>query len=526
MAEPIDEQTSGMPDFHRYLDIVRRRHVHLIISLFVGWVLVWGASWVISPKYKSTTLILVQQPTMPSNYVQPNVTGDMADRLESISQQILSRTRLLKIIQDLHLYEGPGPAASDDDKVAFMRKDIVIDLVRDARTNAINSFRVSYIARDPHVAQNVTTELTNLFINENLRLRQAESEGTTKFIEKQLEDARTHLAEQEAKVRAFQSAHMGDLPSQQTSNLTILSGLQSQLQSEQDALNTAKQQRVYLQALAEQNKPSNSTLAPRSSDPALAALDLQLSQLRAQLVDYNSRYTDRYPDVVRLKAQIARTEKQRNDLATRLGADSGASASEAGSNSGTAYAQLQGQLRANQLEIVNRERAIAGFQERINEYQGRLNGAPGTEQQLAELTRGYDQSKANYDDLLKKKNESAMATSMEQMQQGARFAILDPPSLPVKPDFPDHLKFCGFGLLAGVILSVVVAGAFEWFDDRMYDEDEIKALLSTAIISEIPQMTSPSDEEHAKRNSILKWATTGAVFLIILTGAAISILYV
>jgi polysaccharide biosynthesis transport protein len=525
MADPLDEQTSGMPDIQRYVDIVKRRHFHLLISLFVGWALVWGASWVLPPKYKSTTLILVQQPTMPANYVQPNVSGDLQDRLESISQQILSRTRLLTIIEDLHLYEGTKATA--DDKVARMRKDITIDLVRDARTGEINSFRVSYIARDPHVAQNVTTALTNLFISENLRQRQAESEGTTKFIETQLEEARAHLADQEAKVRAFQSAHMGDLPSQQQSNLQILSGLQSQLESEQSALNTARQQRVYLQALAEQNKLSgNPAATPRSTDPALAALDLQLTQMRAQLVDYNSRYTDKYPDVVRLKEQIARTEKQRSDLAARLGTDSGASGSEAGTSGGTAYSQLQGQLRANQLEISNRERAIASFQERINEYQGRLNGAPATEQQMAELTRGYDQSKASYDDLLKKKNESAMATSMEQMQQGARFSVLDPPSLPIRPDFPDHLKFCGFGLLAGVILGVVVVGAFEWFDDRMYDEKEIKVLLSMAIVSEIPQMTSPADEERTRRIFILKWATTGAVFLIILAGAAVSVLHV
>lgn len=512
-----------MPDFHRYLDMVRRRHLHIIISIFVGWALVWGASWVLSPKYKSTTLILVQQPTMPSNYVQPNVSGDLQDRLQSISQQILSRTRLLTIIQNQHLYAGPGAKASDDEKVERMRKDIAIDLVRDARTNDINSFRVSYVARDPHVAQNVTNELTNLFIDENLRLRQAESEGTTKFIETQLEDARAHLADQEAKVRAFQSAHMGDLPSQQTSNLQILSGLQSQLQSEQDSLNTAKQQRVYLQALAEQNKPSSSASGPRGSDPAVAALDVQLAQMRAQLVDYSTRYTDKYPDVVRLKEQIARTERQRSELAAKTG--TGASANDGTASGSTAYSQLQGQLRANQLEIANRERAIASFESRIGEYQGRLNGAPATEQQLAELTRGYDQSKANYDDLLKKKNESAMATSMEQMQQGARFAILDPPSLPLKPDFPDHLKFCGFGLLAGIVLGVVVAGAFEWFDDRMYDEAEIKDILSMAIVSEIPQMISPTDEERTRRNFILKWATTGVVFLIILAGAAVSIMH-
>jgi len=108
------------------------------------------------------------------------------------------------------------------------------------------------------------------------------------------------------------------------------------------------------------------------------------------------------------------------------------------------------------VEIANREVRSRSLKARINDYQGRLNLEPSTEQQLEELTRGYEQSKANYDDLLKKKDDSEMATSMETMQQGERFTMLDPPSLPSKPDFPDRLKFCGFGLAAGLALGLLV----------------------------------------------------------------------
>ena len=108
--------------------------------------------------------------------------------------------------------------------------------------------------------------------------------------------------------------------------------------------------------------------------------------------------------------------------------------------------QLQSQLQANQIEIKNHEQMIADLKSKINDYQARLNQEPVREQQLADLTRGYDQSKATYDELLKKKNESAMATSMELLQQGERFRMIDPPSLPIKPSFPNRLKFCGIGL--------------------------------------------------------------------------------
>ena len=132
-----------------------------------------------------------------------------------------------------------------------MRKDIGIDLVRDER-NRITAFNVSYSAYDPRVAQKVTSELTNLFINENLEVRQQQSEDTTQFLERQLETARKILSDQEEKIRAFKGQHVGELPAQVGSNLQILAGLQSQLQTEEDALNTAKQQRVYLETLVNQ----------------------------------------------------------------------------------------------------------------------------------------------------------------------------------------------------------------------------------------------------------------------------------
>jgi capsular polysaccharide biosynthesis protein len=165
------------------------------------------------------------------------------------------------------------------------------------------------------------------------------------------------------------------------------------------------------------------------------------------------------------------------------------------------------------------------LQQKINDYQARLNAAPTTEQQFAEVTRGYEQSKAIYDDLLKKKNESEMATSMERLQQGEHFTVLDPPSLPVKPDFPNRLKFCGIGLALGIVVGVLVAAGFEFADDRVHSETALKAMLPTAILSEIPEVVHPSDEAKSRRRLTLGWVTTAVVVVTILAGATISVLY-
>ena len=530
-----EEQNSEGMDIRHYLQVVRRRHIHFLIPVFLGWLLVWGASWALPVRYKSGTLILVEQPTMPKNYVEPNVSDDLQNRLQSITQQILSRTRLLMIIDKLHLYGDSHREITPDEEVEQMRKDIDIELVHDSHGDQITAFRIYYSARDPYVAQKVTSELTDLFINENLKVRQRQSEDTTKFIGSQLENARASLAEQEAKVREFKGEHEGELPSQEASNLQILSGLQAQLQNEQDTLNTTKQQRVYLQTLLEQYRALHATSRSADGTPTgLAGIDQELDRLKSKLADLSSRYTDHYPEVENLKDEIAKTEKKRSVLVAELRtkgnagrqADDGTAAHDGMDPLESApLLQLQGQLQANQEELTNREQAITELKARVNSYQDRLNSAPTREQQLADLNRGYDQTKANYDELLKKQNDSAMATSMEHMQQGERFSMIDPPSLPVKPDFPNRLKFCGIGLGVGIAFGLFVVIGLEFMDDRLHNEKELKLLLSTAILSEIPEIVGPSDERSKRKKMVLGWTVAALVVTTILAGSALSYLH-
>jgi polysaccharide biosynthesis transport protein len=532
MPEELEQETSQQFDIGTLLDIVRRRHLQFLILLFLGWLAVWSSSWFLQARYKSVTSILVEAPAMPKNYVMPNVNDDLQSRLQSISQQILSRTRLLLIINELNLYNRKNKQGlSPDDKVERMKKDINIELVKD-RDGGIQAFTISYLAPDPRTAQKVTGKLTSLFIDENLKVRQQQSEGTTQFIQSQLEAARRSLTLQEAKIRDFQAAHEGELPTQQVTNLQILGGLQAQYQNEQQALNTAKQQRIYLQTSIDQYRTLQSTSSSADgTSSGLPAIDHQLETLRSQLSELSSHYTDNYPDVRRVKNEIAKTEKIRNNLIADLkknasNPDSASASHEVvdPTQSGPMI-QLQAQLHSNQVEIANREQAIHALIAKIGEYQTRLNNEPASEQQLADLTRGYDQSKASYDELLKKETESRMATKMEQLQQGERFTILDPPSLPVKPDFPNRLKMCGLGFAAGTFLGVLAVGLLEFLDDRLHSDKEIKRLLHIAVISEVPEMQTAADEKRGRLRVVLGWAMAVLVFFSILAGSAFSYLH-
>jgi len=533
MADDLEEQRGESLDLQHYLGLVRRRHFHFLIPFFIGWAIVWAASWVLPPRYQSTTLILVEQPSMPKDYVTPNVSDNLQERMQSITQQILSRTNLLHIIDQFHLYSREHAEPSPDDKVGGMRKDIVIELVRDTR-NQITAFNVSYMSGNPQLAQKVTGELTNLFINQNLEVRQQQSENTTEFLENQLEAARKDLAAQEDRVRQFKGQHVGEMPGQLATNLQILQGLQGQLQTAEDSLNAARQQRVYLQTLADQYRALQGPVKSSDGTPVgLPAVDQQLQKLRSQLADLSSHYTDRHPDVRKVKEEIARTEKLRDQLLAGLKNKPSDGATQAGDGSigsatdatqATMLAPIESQLRSNQLEISNREHSIAALKAKVDDYQARLNTEPIREQQLADLTRGYEQSKANYDDLLKKKNESKMATSMELLQQGERFRVVDPPSLPTKPDFPNRLKFCGIGLGIGLALGVFVAGAFEMADDRLYSEKEIKSLLPVPVICEIPVIGTPADGSSGHDKAWRGWAAAAVVVAMIAAGSIFSYL--
>ncbi len=529
------EESPGQPfDIGRYLDIIRRRHLIFLTLLLVGWAGVWGSSWLLTAKYKSSTLILVQEPALPKNYVVPNISDNVQDRLQTITQQILSRTRLLLIIDKLHLYQGGRNVLTADQRVDLMRKDISIDLIKDEKTDSVTGFKIYFVSSDPHIAQQVTSELTNLFIDANSKARKQESENTTQFIESQLIAARTNLADQEAKVQAFQAQHQGALPSQETANLQILSGLQSQLQNEQDAVNAAKQQSVYHQSLIEQYRAFDSrhTTAGGAS-VGLAGIDDQLDKLRLKLQDLGTRYTDQYPEVQQVKAQIADAEKQRAQIVANLKKapdgkqpSGGGQAQEIQDPAQNApLLQLQSQLKADQTEIANRERAVSSLESRINQYQALLNIEPSVGQQLTNLNRGYEQSQTNYNELLKKESDSQMATSMEQMQEGERFMTLDPPSLPVRPDSPNRLKMCGLGLVVGLGLGMLVVVLQEFFDDCMYSDREIMKLIQVGVIAEIPQILNPSDTEREKRRMLLGWAMAALVICVILTGSAFSYLH-
>jgi polysaccharide biosynthesis transport protein len=462
--------------------------------------------------YRSETVILVEQQKVPEQYVVSNVAANFQERLDSMTQQILSRTRLLQVINQFGLYPKLRGQLTSDELIERMRKDIQIELVQSAsRRGELSAFKVAYLSRDPSQAQQVASQLTSLFIGENVKARQQQSEQTTAFLDSQLVEARNSLSEQEAMVKEFKSQYLGELPEQVQSNMQILSGLQVQQQQEMDALGRAKQQGVYLDSLMTQWRSFEAGLKPGGSAVSAPAVEQELARLRAQLVDLSSHYTEQHPDIRKLKDQIEKTERIKQQLeATAAQADASAS-SAATSPRPTTYSDLQAmsprmevesQLKANRLEIENHQRSIEQASKQIEKYQARLNLTPVREQQLAKLTRDYEQSRKNYEQLLAKRDESGMATNLERQQEGAQFRVLDPPNLPQKPYSPDRLKLNLIGLVAGLGLGLVLVVASETMDDRIYGREDLVKIVPAPVLSEIPPLPTAYEQ---KVQSIGNW---------------------
>ncbi len=533
---PEDFLTPEQPktvDVDRMRDLVRRRHMQFLLPFFLGWLIIWTASWFMPVRYKSTTTILVQQPSVPQNYVTPNISGNLQDRLASLTEQILSRTRLLTIANRLHLYGSPNTSIPSDDLVSRMRKDIKIALVRPNDSGPISGFTVSYSASSPLIAQNVARELTTLFIQNNQASLRQESESTTQFLQKQLTKARANLSEQETKVKQFEFDHQGALPAQQATNLQILAGLQAQLQHDQDSLNTARQQQIYLQSLIEQYNALYSSGQFSSATPAdLATINTQLLNMKAQLADLRARYTDRYPAVQALQDKINAMVKERDHLVTAFQSGStrsqqqhqiaGTSSALSAADTTSAVLQLKSQLDAAKTEIAVRRRDIEQLNGRINSYQARLNAEPVVAAELSSLTHAYEQSQTAYNSLLTKENNSAMATSMEQMQQAERFSVLDPPSLPIAPDSPNRQMLSLLGIACGLALGLIVAGGIEFLDDRLYNDKDIEDLLPVAVIGEIPEVATEAELRRTKWRLAVGWMVAVLVVLLILAGSALN----
>lgn len=476
-----------------YLDMLRRRWVLIAVLTVIGPPLAYGVSLTLPSRYKSQTLVLVQPPTVPAAIVPQVTVSDISQRLASMQQQILSRTRLEPIIRQFGMYPRDVNRVPMEDLVGRLQKaiDVIpIQPMAETRTNSLPGFYVTVTLDNPRTAQGVCTALTSMFIEENLRLQQQGSEQTTEFLSQQLADAKGNLDAQDAKLAAFKSRYMGSLPDDEHTNLQLLSGLTSQLDAASQALARAQQDKSFAESMLTQ-QIAGWQASQSGHDPE--TFEQQLNVLQTQLASLQARYTDDYPDVIKTKADIAalqRKIRESNDARPSNSTQAPKSSVEP-----VQITQWRAQVHTAEQMIAAKTKEQEQIQQQIKLYQSRVQASPAVEQQYKELTRGYQTALDSYNDLLKKRDASAMSGDLNREQQGEQFRVLDPANLPDKPSFPNRPFFAAGGLAGGLALGLGLAFLLEMQDTSIRNERDIEFALRLPVLAMIPSLDSISNKK-------------------------------
>jgi polysaccharide chain length determinant protein (PEP-CTERM system associated) len=464
-----------------YIRIVRRRWILILTISVVGAGLAYGVSRFLPKRYKSQTLVLVEPPTVPTDFVRPVVSEDINSRLVAMQEQILSRSRLEPIIQQFKLYSEDVNRAPMPELVELLRKQIEVSPMTETRATNLPGFTVSVTSEDPVKAQEVCAAVTSMFIQESIRVRQQHSEDTTQFLAQQLTDAKGKLDEQDAKLAAFKSRFLGLLPDQEATNLNILMGLSSQLASSTESLFRTQQDRSVAESmLAQQLAAWHATKTP--DDPE--TLEQTLASLQSQLANLQARYTDSYPDVIKTKRDIAAIQQRVADVEAQKKGAGGDKLPP--SREPMQITQLRAQIKTDDQVIAEKTKEQNQIKDQIKVLQVRVQSSPVIEQQYKQVTRDYQTALDFYNDLLKKRAESAMSSDLERRQEGEQFTLLDPANLPDQPSYPNPPLFALGGFGGGLGLGLGLALLLEMRDTSLRSEKDVESVLRLPVLAMIP----------------------------------------
>jgi succinoglycan biosynthesis transport protein ExoP len=533
---PEPESESG-PDLRetlgRLTGILQRRLWSILLPATAVALATIVALQALPNRYTSTAALVVVQQQIPQRYVVPNSVSDPNSALEAMKQEVLSRTRLLDMIRDFGLYASQRARLAPEQLVAIMLKEIDIDPFGSTQTKDFDGFRISFTAENPVLAQRVTSTLTSLFINENLRAREEQSSNTTKFLHEQLVAKKNKLDEEENLLRDFKLQHVGELPEQQQGNLGILTGLQNQLQSTMSGLNRAQQQRVYLQSLLDAYRRQTpvptatavSTAGVVYNSPSDAAR-ADLTRLEASRAILLGKYTPDHPDVQKINREIARAEETVSRLkssapARSSGRDATTAAArpragEADAADDAAVAQFRSQLEANRVEIDNLIKDESHLKVLIAQYENRLNQIPVREQQQGGILRETEALRQEYAELQKKEQESQLATNLEKQQGGQQFRLIDPASFPLVPSSPKRFKLSLFGVAGGLAIGFLLAILLEMKDTSFYNDKDLQRDIALPFVISVPLLPTPAEERHGSRMGMARLMAGSVLTLLLL----------
>lgn len=474
------------------LDVILRWRWLIMLPLCASLLVGIYFSIVLPKVYEAQTVILVEPQRVPTEYVQSVVSIDLNSRINTISQQILSRTNLEKIIQQFGLFQGAAYASMyTEDKIASLRKRIKVDVTQSRNRRTTDSFSITFKDRSPQKVMDITNSLASFFIDENLKVREAEAVGTSAFLDSELDSMRRRLEQVEEKLKDFRKMHMGELPEQLDSNLSILENLQAQIIDRQQALREARNRLADLESQPTQQL----TVIPGQTMQIQGSPEeVRLMELKNELAQLQVRYTEQHPDIIRLKGMIRDQEQQ--VLAAAGNNTDGTAHAMANQGSNTVTRR---QRRELERDIATFTSEIADIQKDVVVYQQRVENTPKREQELLSLRRDYDNIQESYNSLLARRLEAEISVNMERKQKGEQFRVIDPARLPQRPVEPDMRKLFLMFVAAGLGLGGGIVFLLEFLNNSFKDPDDVEETLGFPVLGAMPPIW---DERALKRKRL------------------------
>jgi polysaccharide chain length determinant protein (PEP-CTERM system associated) len=455
----------------------------LPLTVIGGVSLALGSTAFLPKRFTSHTLVLVDEPTVSPDLVKPVVSEATNQRLASMQEQILSRSRLQPIIEKFGLYSSERVTVHMEDLVARLRAAIEVTPLapmQGTQNRQLPGFHVNVTFDNPQIAQRICSEITTMFMEQNSRDIDAQGTQATEFFAQQVDQAKRNLDEQDAKLADFKKKNIGSLPDNEQANLGLLTGMNSQLDAVTQAVNRAQQDKVMNESLLSSQLAT--WKAVKGGDTPAETLDQQLTSLQDQLSVLQSRYTADHPDVIKTKNQIEQLKKR---IESPKGGSTPANV-QANGIEPPQIQQLRARIRQNDLSVADLVKRQGQIQSQISVLQGRIQSTPAVEQQYKELTRNYQSAVDFYNDLLKRHDQAKIGRDLNRQQEGEQFRVLDPPSLPMTPSFPKKTVFAGAGLGGGLALGLAILYLLAFLDSSIHTERDVELCMKLPVLAMVP----------------------------------------
>jgi succinoglycan biosynthesis transport protein ExoP len=536
------------PDVEDYIDMLRRYRAWIIGPMFVGLVIATVVAFFWPDTYVSTAVMRVTPQQVPENLVPSAISSQMAERLQQMETEILSRTSLAEIIQkpSLNLYERDRQRIPMEDLVQKMRnKDVRISSMTNAgggRNSLASAFTIQFSYPDRYKAQAVVRELVTKFTEQNVRFQQNQATITNDFLSSELKSAKERMDELSSRLTRFRIENAGTLPEEAQANASALQTYRLQIMALGQNINSMQSDKTMLEsnlqnlrarltfanANLEQNVAGSAQISVRNE--RLINLEKDLADANAKLAASKELFGANHPDVIAQQAIIDALQRQRMALerqdALRPATGGTAPSRIINPDVQRSIEEIKGEINTTQTAINNKEAGIeeatrqrAQLEKDIAGFQKRLDAAPVNEQQYTSLLNDYTLAKQAYEDKSKKQEVSETAQNLEDRKAGQNLEVLDPASLPDQPTDPNRLVWACAGAIAGLVIGIVLAAAREVKDASLKNLKDVRAYTNMPILSSIPLLENALLVRRKRRIVWLAWSSVFVIGAILMTGS-------